>query len=214
MSTRKREVQLKADFCSTISENRNDQGGINISPATTEKTSPKDPEPEPQVRTETQETQVTTETQETQVTTELSTLHNHFLLNIFQMEHHMCKCKVHWTNVTEVWPNAFIGNKETAMDRAKLKEMGITYIRNTAAYKEYLQGKIDTKAEYYKEINITYYGALEMDEHRINNSKDLFPASEFIHKALSNTENKLLVHCIDGVSRSTTFFSGIPDDPP
>uniref|UniRef100_A0A671PFE1 Dual specificity protein phosphatase n=1 Tax=Sinocyclocheilus anshuiensis TaxID=1608454 RepID=A0A671PFE1_9TELE len=107
-----------------------------------------------------------------------------------------------WTPVTEVWPSVFIGNEETAMDRVKLKEMGITHILNTVAYKEYLQGKIDTKAEYYQEMNITYYGVLVMDEHRFDISKDLFPASEFIHKAL----NRLLVHCIDGVSRSATFF--------
>uniref|UniRef100_A0A8C1LNT7 Dual specificity phosphatase catalytic domain-containing protein n=1 Tax=Cyprinus carpio TaxID=7962 RepID=A0A8C1LNT7_CYPCA len=93
-------------------------------------------------------------------------------------------------------------NLETAMDRAKLKEMGISHILNTAAYKEYLQGKINTRAV------ITYYGVLVMDGHRFDISKDLFPASEFIHKTLSNTENKLLVHCIDGDSHSATLFSG------
>ncbi|XP_059360635.1 uncharacterized protein LOC132098591 [Carassius carassius] len=149
--------------------------------------------PEPQVKTE------------TQVTTELSMLHN-VLLNIFQLERRMCKCRVMWTPITEVWPSVFMGNEETAMDRVKLKEMGITHILNTAAYKEYPEGKIDKKAGYYQEMNITYYGVLVMDEHRFDISKDLFPASEFIHKALSNTENKLLVHCIDGVSRSATYF--------
>ncbi|XP_058650533.1 dual specificity phosphatase 29-like [Onychostoma macrolepis] len=99
----------------------------------------------------------------------------------------MCRCKVHWTPATEVWPNVFIGNEETAMDRARLKEM------NTAAYKEYLQGKIDTRAEYYKEMNIAYCGVLVNDEHRFDISKDLFPASEFIHKA--QPPDKFLVHC-------------------
>ncbi len=83
-----------------------------------------DPEPEPEPEVDlvdeeqlcvagpsAPEPLVTTETQETQVTTELSTLHNHFLVNIFQLEHRMCKCKVHWTLVTEVWPNVFIGNE-------------------------------------------------------------------------------------------------------
>ncbi|XP_058628630.1 uncharacterized protein LOC131538660 isoform X2 [Onychostoma macrolepis] len=250
-STQKREVQLKADISSTVSENGIDQGGMNMTAATTEKTSSKvkksnkicaffqrrwkavkksfqknrvepigvsaepDPEPEVDLVDEEQlcvsapsgpEPQVTTETQETQVKSELSMLHNHFLVNIFQLERRMCKCKVLWTPVTEVWPSVFIGNEETAMDRAKLKEMGVTHILNTAAYKEYLQGKIDTRAEYYKEMDITDYSVLVMDEHRFDISKDLFPASEFIHKALSNTENKLLVHCIDGVSRSATFF--------
>ncbi|XP_026065380.1 uncharacterized protein LOC113048083 [Carassius auratus] len=148
---------------------------------------------EPQVKTE------------TQVTTELPMLHN-VLLNIFQLERRMCKCRVMWTPITEVWPSVFMGNEETAMDRVKLKEMGITHILNTAAYKEYPEGKINTKAEYYQEMTISYYGVLVTDEHRFDISKDLFPASEFIHKVLSNTENKLLVHCIDGVSRSATFF--------
>ncbi|XP_052427293.1 dual specificity phosphatase 29-like [Carassius gibelio] len=264
MSTLKKEVQLKADISSTVPENgSDDQGGLNISPATTEKTSPKDtkvkkskkicaffrrtwkavkkcfqknrvepigvsaqpdpeplcvpgaaPEPEVDLADAQQlslsapsgpEPQETTETQETQVTTE-SMLHNHILVNIFQLERRMCKCKVLWTPATEVWPNVFIGNEETALDRAKLKEMGITHILNTAAYKEYLQGKIDTRAEYYTEMNITYYGVLVMDEQKFDVSKDLFPASEFIHKALSNSENKLLLHCSEGVSRSATFF--------
>ena len=39
-STQKRDVHLKADISSTISENGNDQGGMNISPATNEKASP------------------------------------------------------------------------------------------------------------------------------------------------------------------------------
>ncbi|XP_073703926.1 uncharacterized protein [Garra rufa] len=183
-STQKRDVQLKADIISTISENENDQSGM-----TTETTGPKGPSaPEPQV------------------TTELSALNDHLTtLNIFRLERRMCKCRVQWTPVTEVWPNVFIGNEETAMDRIKLREMGITHILNTVAYKEYLEGKIDIRADYYIEMNITYNGVLVMDKHRFDISKDLFPASEFIHKALSNTENKLLVHCIDGVSRSATF---------
>ncbi len=48
-------------------------------------------------------------TTETQVTTGNAS-HSHFLVNIFQLEHRMCKCKVLWT-VTEVWPNVFIGNE-------------------------------------------------------------------------------------------------------
>ncbi|XP_052431350.1 uncharacterized protein LOC127972094 isoform X3 [Carassius gibelio] len=268
-STQKRDVQLKADISSTVSENGNDQSGMNK-----EKTKSKvmksnkicaffqtrwkcvkksfqksrvepieipaqpDPEPscvpdpeaeaevdlvdshrvpDPEAEAEVElvdahqlcvagpndpEPQVKTETQ---VTTELPMLHN-VILNIFQLERRMCKCRVMWTPIAEVWPSVFMGNEETAMDRVKLKEMGITHILNTAAYKEYPEGKINTKAEYYQEMNITYYGVLVTDEHRFDISKDLFPASEFIHKVLSNTENKLLVHCIDGVSRSATFF--------
>ncbi|XP_043109395.1 multiple inositol polyphosphate phosphatase 1b isoform X2 [Puntigrus tetrazona] len=46
-------------------------------------------------------------------------------------------------------------------------------------------------------MNISYYGVLVKDEYRFDISKDLFPASEFIHKALGNTENMDYKHHVD-----------------
>uniref|UniRef100_A0A8C1R345 Dual specificity protein phosphatase n=1 Tax=Cyprinus carpio TaxID=7962 RepID=A0A8C1R345_CYPCA len=96
-------------------------------------------------------------------------------------------------------------NKETAKDRAKLKEMGITHILNATASEEDLHGKISSREEYYRGMNITYYNVPAVDEVWFDISEYLFPAAEFIHKALSNPEDKVLVHCIHGVSRSSTL---------
>uniref|UniRef100_A0A672PYG0 Dual specificity protein phosphatase n=1 Tax=Sinocyclocheilus grahami TaxID=75366 RepID=A0A672PYG0_SINGR len=100
------------------------------------------------------------------------------------------ECFLHWTPVSEVWPNVFTGNEETAMDRVRLKEMGVTHILNTA---------VNTGAKYYKGMNITYYGVPVMDDHLFHISKYFLPAAKFIHKALSNPENKVLLHCTDGI---------------
>uniref|UniRef100_A0A673K428 Uncharacterized protein n=1 Tax=Sinocyclocheilus rhinocerous TaxID=307959 RepID=A0A673K428_9TELE len=76
--------------------------------------------------------------------------------------------------------------KETAMDRVRLKEMGVTHILNTAAVKKSLKvllgmpskedllEKVNTGAKYYKGMNITYYGVPVMDDHLFDISKYFF----------------------------------------
>jgi len=92
--------------------------------------------------------------------------------------------------------------RETAMDRAKLKEMGITHILNAAAVRKNLMvllgmprkkdllGKVNTGTKYYKGMNITYYGVPVKDDHLFDISKYFFQAAKFIHKALKNPESK------------------------
>ncbi|KAL0148159.1 hypothetical protein M9458_056561, partial [Cirrhinus mrigala] len=104
------------------------------------------------------------------------------------------------------------------MDRVGLKEMGVTHILNAAAVKQSLKvllgkpskedllEKVNTGAKYYKGMNITYYGVPVMDDHLFDISKNFFPAAKFIHKALSKPENKVLLHCTDGVRRSPALF--------
>ncbi|XP_016431384.1 uncharacterized protein LOC107758216 [Sinocyclocheilus rhinocerous] len=59
--------------------------------------------------------------------------------SVIQLLDRLDECFLHWTPVSEVWPNVFIGNYETAMDRVRLKEMGVTHILNTAAVKKSLK---------------------------------------------------------------------------
>ncbi|XP_016370119.1 dual specificity phosphatase DUPD1-like [Sinocyclocheilus rhinocerous] len=136
---------------------------------------------------------------------------------MIQLKQCLEKCALDWTPVTEVCPNVFIGNEETAMDRARLKEMGITHILNTVAVKkkcrvllgiprkEDLLGKANIGVKYYKGMNISYYGVTVTDDHLFDISKYFYQAAKFIHKARSNTESKVLVHCLDGVRRSSTL---------
>ncbi|KAK2874225.1 hypothetical protein Q8A67_021378 [Cirrhinus molitorella] len=122
------------------------------------------------------------------------------------------------TPVTEVWPNIFLGNEETARDRTKLKEMGITHILNTAAVKKKLRvlmgrpkekdlkGKINTGAKYYRGMNIKYCGLPTTHKEGLKMGVYFLPAAKFINKALRNPENKVLIHCCDGISHSPTLW--------
>ncbi|XP_039507750.1 uncharacterized protein LOC120463031 [Pimephales promelas] len=118
--------------------------------------------------------------------------------------------------VTEVWNNIFIGNEVIAEDRMKLKELGITHILNAAALKnnlrvlmgvpceEDLMETVDTGASYYRGMNITY---CRMPTTQTSNiSKYFVPAAKFIHKAMKNPQNKVLIHCAKGVSHAPTLF--------
>ncbi|KAK2907333.1 hypothetical protein Q8A67_006318 [Cirrhinus molitorella] len=57
------------------------------------------------------------------------------MIHVRQLLH---KCTLDWTPVSEIWPNVFIRDKQTAMDRVRLKEMGVTHILNAAAVKKRL----------------------------------------------------------------------------
>uniref|UniRef100_A0A671PSC9 Dual specificity protein phosphatase n=1 Tax=Sinocyclocheilus anshuiensis TaxID=1608454 RepID=A0A671PSC9_9TELE len=120
-----------------------------------------------------------------------------WLIQRNRLEDHLSECTLSKTPVTEVWPWVFIGNEETAWDRDKLKEMGITHILNAAAPKKDLK--------YYRGMNITYCG-LPLFRHWANISKYFLPAAKFIHKALRNPTSKVLIHCTQGLSHSATLF--------
>ncbi|XP_016354161.1 uncharacterized protein LOC107697821 [Sinocyclocheilus anshuiensis] len=155
--------------------------------------------------------------QEPQVT-ELSVLENYIPQNISQLKNRLEECILSETPVTEVWPNIFLGNEETARDRTKLKEMGITHILNAAAVKKKLRvlmgmptekdlkGKINTGAKYYRGMNIKYCGLATTHRDGFNMGMYFLPAAKFIHKALRNPENKVLIHCSHGVSHSPTLL--------
>lgn len=93
-------------------------------------------------------------------------------------------------------------SRHTAMDRAKLKQMGITHILNAAAVKNNLMAllgmprkedllrKVKTGAKYYKGMNITYYGVPVVDDHLFDISKYFYPSAAFIHQALNEPESK------------------------
>ncbi|XP_016317056.1 uncharacterized protein LOC107669373 [Sinocyclocheilus anshuiensis] len=154
---------------------------------------------------------------EPEVTSELSRLENYIRLNVSQLEDRLRECTLSKTPVAEVWPRVFIGNEETAWDRDKLKEMGITHILNAAAPKKDLKfllgmasekdllGTVNTGSRYYRGMNITYCG-LPSFRHWANISKCFLPAAKFIHKALRNPTSKVLIHCTQGLSHSATLF--------
>uniref|UniRef100_A0A673GZQ1 Dual specificity phosphatase 29 n=1 Tax=Sinocyclocheilus rhinocerous TaxID=307959 RepID=A0A673GZQ1_9TELE len=108
--------------------------------------------------------------------------------------------------------------KETARDRDKLKEMGITRILNAAAPKKNLKfllgmarekdllGTVNTRSRYYRGLHITYCGLPSSYRRCFDISKYFMPAAKFTDKALRNPMSKVLIHCTQGLSHSATLF--------
>lgn len=121
----------------------------------------------------------------------------------YELEKILNRGSVAYTHVNEVWPNVYIGDEETAKDRYNLKRLGITHIFNAA---EGTWNNVDTGAGYYSDMDIVYYGVVAEDVTTFDLSQYFFSAAQFIKETLSNPQNKLLVHCVMGRSRSATLF--------
>ncbi|XP_073773991.1 dual specificity phosphatase 29 isoform X1 [Danio rerio] len=121
----------------------------------------------------------------------------------YELQKHFSHGGVAYTHVNEVWPGVYIGNEETARDRYKLQTLGITHILNAA---EGEWNSVDTGAEYYKDMQIHYYGVTAEDTPTFNISQYFYSAAEYIQQTLSDPHNKLLLHCVMGRSRSATLF--------
>ncbi|XP_070539791.1 dual specificity protein phosphatase 3-like [Ptychodera flava] len=102
----------------------------------------------------------------------------------------------------EVWPKLYIGEGAFAENISALQRVGITHVLNTAQGKEY--GHVNTNEEFYKDSGIKFKGIKATD----NQHFELLPfwqeTGEFIHSALSKEGTKVLVHCREGFSRSSS----------
>ncbi|KAJ8013509.1 hypothetical protein DPEC_G00030520 [Dallia pectoralis] len=121
----------------------------------------------------------------------------------YELEKIINKNSVEYTHINEVWPNVWIGDEASAKDKHSLQKLGMTHILNAA---EGTWNNVDTGAEYYSDIDLVYYGVAAEDTTTFDLSKYFFSAAEFIDQTLSRHENKLLVHCVMGRSRSATLF--------
>ncbi|XP_071955587.1 dual specificity protein phosphatase 3-like [Antedon mediterranea] len=106
----------------------------------------------------------------------------------------------------EVFPNIFVGERGTALSVAFLRKIGITHILNMAEGKGF--GKVDTSAEYYKREDddnsaLVYRGIKATDVQTFNILPMLEESANFINTAIESG-GKILVHCVEGFSRSPT----------
>ncbi|XP_041829445.1 dual specificity phosphatase 29-like [Melanotaenia boesemani] len=121
----------------------------------------------------------------------------------YELEKILNRGSVAYTHVNEVWPNVYIGDEQTAKDKYNLKKLGITHILNAA---EGTWNSVDTGPGYYSDMGIVYYGVVAEDIPTFDLSQYFSSAAQFIQETLSNPQNKLLVHCVMGRSRSATLF--------
>nr|XP_015818064.2 dual specificity phosphatase 29 [Nothobranchius furzeri] len=121
----------------------------------------------------------------------------------YELEKILNRGSVVYTHVNEVWPKVYIGDEQTAKDKLLLRSLGITHVLNAA---EGTWNNVDTGSDYYNDMDIVYYGVEAEDIQTFDLSQYFFSAAKFIHETLSNHQNKLLVHCVMGRSRSATLF--------
>ncbi|XP_072234109.1 serine/threonine/tyrosine-interacting-like protein 2 [Leuresthes tenuis] len=102
--------------------------------------------------------------------------------------------------VDEVWPNIFIAEKSVAVNKARLKRMGITHILNTA------HGTgVYTNQSFYNGIQ---YKGIEVDDFPDADISPHFrPTAEFLDEALLTHKGKVLVVSMMGISRSAVLVA-------
>eukprot|EP00118_Oscarella_pearsei_P026496 m.309991 g.309991 ORF g.309991 m.309991 type:complete len:179 (+) comp49014_c0_seq1:45-581(+) len=105
------------------------------------------------------------------------------------------------TAYDEVLGGVFIGEKSIAMNKDKLKRLGITYVLNAAEGTGF--GKVDTGQAFYGD-EVTYLGIRATDIMGFKLGPFFRTGAEFIRKAV-NDGHKILVHCVEGVSRSASL---------
>ncbi|KAL7372300.1 hypothetical protein ABVT39_013524 [Epinephelus coioides] len=89
-------------------------------------------------------------------------------LSVKDLQKVLDSCKLHLSQVDEVWPNIYIGNLAVAQNKTALQKLA------------------DDSTHF--DLDVYFQ-----------------PAADFIHKALKSPDGKVLVHCIMGMSRSSTL---------
>ncbi|KAM4682497.1 serine/threonine/tyrosine-interacting-like protein 2 [Amazona ochrocephala] len=104
--------------------------------------------------------------------------------------------------VDEVWPNVFIAEKSVAVNKSRLKRLGITHVLNAA------HGTgVYTGPTFYNGLNIQYLGIEVDDFPDMDISKHFRPAAEFLDEALLTYRGKILVNSEMGISRSAVLVA-------
>lgn len=126
--------------------------------------------------------------------------HKKEYLTVKDLQRVLDSCKLDLHQIDEVWPNLYIGNVSIAQNKTALQRLGITHVLNAAHSK---RGSIGDQTYYGN--NFVYCGIPAEDSTHFDLDVYFKPAADFIHKALKSPDGKVLVHCIMGLSRSSTL---------
>ncbi|XP_078235873.1 dual specificity protein phosphatase 26 isoform X2 [Pogona vitticeps] len=119
---------------------------------------------------------------------------SHPILSVFELERLLYTGKTACNHADEVWPGLYLGDQDIAANRRELARLQITHVLN-ASHSKWRGG-----ADYYEGSGICYMGIEAHDSPTFDMSPYFQPAADFIHKALSRTEGRILVHCAVGSS--------------
>ncbi|XP_057685791.1 serine/threonine/tyrosine-interacting-like protein 2 isoform X2 [Corythoichthys intestinalis] len=104
--------------------------------------------------------------------------------------------------VDEVWPNIFIAEKSVAVNKARLKRMGITHVLNAAHGTGVYTGEA-----FYSGMGVQYMGVEVDDFLDADISPHFRPTAEFLDEALLTHKGKVVVVSMMGVSRSAVLVA-------
>lgn len=104
--------------------------------------------------------------------------------------------------VDEVWPNVYIAEKSVAVNKGRLKRLGITHVLNAAHGTGVYTGSL-----FYSGMNIRYMGIEVDDFPDADISAHFRSCAEFLDDALLTHRGKVLVDSMMGVSRSAVLVA-------
>ncbi|XP_061635488.1 serine/threonine/tyrosine-interacting-like protein 2 isoform X2 [Phyllopteryx taeniolatus] len=102
----------------------------------------------------------------------------------------------------EVWPNIFIAEKSVAVNKARLKRMGVTHILNAAHGTGVYTGEA-----FYTGMGVHYMGVEVDDFPDVDISPHFRPTAEFLDEALLTHKGKVVVVSMMGVSRPAVLVA-------
>lgn len=105
----------------------------------------------------------------------------------------------------EVFPNIILGDSTTALCIHLLRRLGVTHVLNAAWGRQRNLGLVNTSASFYRNAQIEFMGIEALDMSVFPLYQHFYSAAEFIERALAQPNGKVLVHCGEGISRSSTL---------
>ncbi|XP_042901866.1 dual specificity protein phosphatase 3 [Parasteatoda tepidariorum] len=108
-------------------------------------------------------------------------------------------------DMDEVYPGIYIGNSASAANLAELKAKNVKYVLNSAFGTDSSLKMVHVLSEKdYTQSGISFLGVPAVDHMSYSISEHFNEALVFIKGAVT-TERSILVHCVEGISRSATL---------
>ncbi|XP_037093461.1 dual specificity protein phosphatase 3-like isoform X1 [Pollicipes pollicipes] len=107
----------------------------------------------------------------------------------------------------EVYPGIYIGDGATALSLTVLRSLKVTHVLNAAHGRDnatYAGCYVRTRASFYSAAGMIFLGVPAVDTRECNICVHFEEAADFIAAALEQN-GKVLVHCVQGLSRSATL---------